>query len=565
MDIQEQLIREFRIVEPTGNIEIIIKYHGDLAAIASRLEAVAEELNENYAILTLPAYRVSTIFDIPQVEYYELPKTVTFQIQRGTDLTGIRRVQSAEEFNLKGNGVLVGIIDSGIDYTHPDFRHADGTTRILYIWDQSAPSGTPPTGFRSGHLYTAEDLNTALLSNDPLSIVPEQDTVGHGTAVAGVAAGNGASSGGFYSGAAPEAQIIVVKLTPYPQPGFSRSTDIMRGVKFCLDIAEGLEMPIAINISYGTNEGAHNGSSLFETYLDSAAQRWKNVICVAAGNERSAGHHYRGTINQGQRLQIEFGIGDNIRNIFLSCWKNFADTFQVELISPSGNSSGIVSPLNRITRVVLDGVRVTMLYGQPNHYNINQEIYIGLEAITGAIRSDIWKLILRGTQVVDGRFDIWLPMTDMVTERTSFLEPSPLTTVTIPSTAYSVICVGGYDAIQNSVAFFSGLGFTYMTYGQKPDIVAPAVDIITTAPGGGYDSFTGTSLAAPFVTGAAALMMEWGHVKRNDPFLFGQRVKAFLCRNASRNFPVSFPNEAWGYGVLNLIATMNDLMELMQI
>jgi subtilisin family serine protease len=339
----------------------------------------------------------------------------------------------------------------------------------------------------------------------------------------------------------------------------------MRGVKFCLDIAEGLEMPIAINISYGTNEGAHNGSSLFETFLDSASQRWKNVICVAAGNERSSGHHFRGVISQGQSLQIEFGIGENIRNVFLSLWKNFADTYQVELVSPSGSSSGIISLLNRVTRVVLDGVRVSMLYGQPNHYNINQEIYIGLEGVGGAIRSDVWTLVLWGAQVVDGNFDIWLPMTDMVTERTSFLEPSALTSITIPSTAYSVICVGGYNSILNSVAFFSGLGFRYMTNGQKPDIVAPAVGIISAASGGGYDSFTGTSIAAPFVTGSAALMMEWGIVKRNDLFLYGQKVKAFLCRNASRNFPFSFPNEAWGYGVLNLIATMNDLRELSQI
>lgn len=563
MDIQEQLIREFRIFEPTGNIEIIIKYHGDLAAIATRLEAVAEELNENYAILTLPAYRVPTIIEVPQVEFYELPKTVTFQVERGLDITGISRVHNASEFNLLGNGVLVGIIDSGIDYTHSDFKNPNGTTRILYLWDQSA-EGTPPSGFRSGRLYTAEDINTALDRDNPLEIVPEQDIVGHGTAVAGVAAGNGTASGGVNMGAAPLTQLIVVKLTQSPSPGFSRSTDIMRGVKFCLDMAQGLEMPIAINISYGANEGAHNGSSLFETYLDSASQRWKNVICVAAGNERSAGHHYKGFINQGERIEIEFSIGDNIRNLYLTCWKNFADTFQVELISPSGSSSGIISPLNRVTRVVLDGVRVTMLYGQPNHYNLNQEIYIGLEAITGAISPDVWKLALRGAEVVDGNFNIWLPMTDMVTERTSFLVPSPLTTITIPATAYSVIGVGGYSAIQNTSAFFSGLGFTYMTFGQKPDLVAPAVDVISTAVGGGYDSFTGTSIAAPFVTGAAALMMEWGHVRRNDPFLFGQRVKAFLCRNAKRDFPIRFPNEAWGYGVLDLIATMNDLRQLIQ-
>lgn len=239
MDIQEQLIREFRIFEPTGNIEIIIKYHGDLAAIAAKLDAVAEDLNENYAILTLPAYRVPTIVEVPQVEFYELPKTVTFQIAQGTDITGISRVQDPAGFNLNGDGVLVGIIDLGIDYTHPDFRNTNGTTRILYLWDQSA-EGTPPTGFRSGHLYTEEDINTAFASGNPLSVVPEQDTVGHGTAVAGVAAGNGRASGGTNSGAAPRAQLVVVKLTPSPGPGFSRSTDIMRGVKFVLTWPRGL-------------------------------------------------------------------------------------------------------------------------------------------------------------------------------------------------------------------------------------------------------------------------------------------------------------------------------------
>ncbi|NCA67761.1 MAG: hypothetical protein EOM87_06845, partial [Clostridia bacterium] len=210
MDIQEQLIRQFRVFEPMENVEIIIKYHGSLEDIAQRLGAVAEELNEIYAILTLPAFRIPLIIDIPQVEFYELPKTVTYQLQRSTDITGITRVQQSNGYNLKGNGVLIGIIDSGIDYTHPDFRNADGTTRILYLWDQTA-QGSPPTGFRSGHLYTRDDINAALTSDNPLSVVPEQDTIGHGTAVAGAAAGNGAASNGVNMGSAPLAELIIVK------------------------------------------------------------------------------------------------------------------------------------------------------------------------------------------------------------------------------------------------------------------------------------------------------------------------------------------------------------------
>ncbi len=559
MNIQDRLLREYPGYNPEEPVEIIIKYHGSLDDIALQLDAFAEKLNENYAILTMPAYRIPSLFQITNIEYYELPKTVNFQMRRAMINSCIYPVQDASSYGLTGKGVIVAIIDSGIDYTHRDFRNADGTSRIIYLWDQMA-EGSPPAGFRIGHLYTKADIDLALSSDDPLSVVPEQDFIGHGTAVAGIAAGNGMASDGVERGAAPEADLLIVKLTETGVTGFSKSTAIMRGIKFCIDIAVGLEMPVSINISYGTNDGAHDGSSLFESYLDSEAVRWKNVISVAAGNEASAAHHYSGVITEGETLNIEIAIGENYNELFMSLWKNFADTIHFELIAPSGRSTGTIYEYQRTTRVLVDGVQLQILNGQPNHYNFDQEIYFSLISTVRPIRAEIWRLSITGEQIINGKFNIWLPISDTERQSTAFLLPNIENTLTIPATSSRVIGVGAYDHLLRTIAAFSGRGLPYGTFGQKPDIVAPGVNVLTTVPGGGYDRFSGTSLSAPFVTGAAALMMQWGIVMNNDLFLYGQRVKAFLCRNAEKFFPIDYPNSIWGYGALNLCNTMDDMV-----
>lgn len=563
MNIQQHNLLQQHEQNPEQNTEIIIKYHGSLELIADILGAVAERLNENYAILTMPISQIPNIINIPNVEFYELPKNVAFQLQRSMNAARIRSVQLPASYGLTGKGILVGIIDSGIDYTHPDFRNPDGTTRILYLWDQTAV-GKPPEGFRSGQLYTKQDIDEALTSPNPYSVVPERDFIGHGTAIAGVAAGNGASSNGVESGAAPGASLIIVKLSEPQAPGFTKSTEIMRGVKFCLDMAVMLEMPLSINISYGTNEGAHNGISLFETFIDSSADRWKTVISIAAGNEASSSHHYLGLLKEGQTEYVEISIGENVRSVNLTLWKNFADTFHFELVSPSGRSSGLVHEYERFVSLIVDGVRINIVNDQPNHYYFGQQIYISLEGIAGPIRQEIWRLAIIAKEVVDGSLNIWLPITETKAQTSIFLQPSPENTVTLPSTSHRAITVGAYNSKVNTSSDFTGWGNTYLSFGQKPDLLAPGVDVVTTRTGGGYDVFTGTSIAAPFVTGSAALMMEWGIVKGNDPFLYGQRIKAFLCRNASRNRPINFPNSVWGYGTLDLLKTMDDLVFLNQ-
>lgn len=543
-----------------GLTEVIVKYSGDIQAVGAQLGADVEILNSNYAIVTINLERLPELYDFPQVEYVELPKTLTFVLQSNLESACITPVQRETGFGLTGNGVIVGIIDSGIDYTHPDFRNPDGTTRILFLWDQNV-TGTPPQGFRNGTEYTQEQINQALQSENPLQIVPSTDTVGHGTPVAGIAAGNGAASGGVDRGVAPEASLIIVKLGHTGDETFARSTEIMRAAKYISDKALALNMPVSINISYGTNNGAHTGNSLFERYLDSVCEQWKTVISVATGNEGSAAHHFSAQMTQDETLTIEFAVSGNPVEFFMTLWKNFADTITFELIAPNGRSTGMIQPLQSFTFATLSGTEVSVLYAQPNHYTVLQEVYFHFNTQTASIATGVWRLVARAENIVDGRFNIWLPTVDTVTQRTAFLIPDINLTLTLPSTAYQVISVGGYNGVLGIASAFSGRGAADTCYPTKPDLVAPSVNIIAPRAGGGYDSNTGTSMAAPFVTGASALMMEWGIVQGNDPFLYGQRVKAFLCRGANRRYTETYPNNLWGYGMLSLCNTMDDLVE----
>lgn len=263
--------------------EVIVKYNGDLEVIKNDMDIEIEILSANYAIITLKREDIPLLTLYREIEYVEQPRNLYIMLDTAINNTCSRQIRD-EPYNLTGKGTLVAIIDSGINYTHRDFRNEDGTTRIMYIWDQTL-DGNPPKGFSSGTLYNREDINRALESNDPFSIVPQNDTIGHGTAVAGIACGNGISSNGRYTGIASESDIIVVKLGKRGRESFARNTEIMRAIKFILDTAIELNMPVAINLSFGTNDGSHSGNSLFETYINDMSNIWKTSIIVPTGNE----------------------------------------------------------------------------------------------------------------------------------------------------------------------------------------------------------------------------------------------------------------------------------------
>ena len=544
----------------TDEWEVIVKYYGDLWIVEAELGVKAELLGDSFAILTLRPSLIPELYNFKEIEYVELPKTLTLSLYQSKMAACITSVQNRNSFGLSGNGVIVGLIDSGIDYTHPDFRDADGNSRVLFLWDQLG-TGQPPVGFRAGTEYTNSELNAALATRQPFDVIPPMDVLNHGTAVAGIAAGNGRVNAAR-RGVAPEASLIVVRLGERGRESFARTTEIMRALKYISDQASRLNMPVAINLSFGTNDGSHSGNTLFETFIDAVAHRWKSVIVAATGNEGSARHHFSAQIASGQQIDVEFVVRTSLPSLYLSMWKSFADIVDIELISPGGQSSGILNSVVSFRQMKLDGADVLINFGQPSFYHGDQEIYIQISRENAFIPQGIWRLRVTGRKIVEGTFHIWLPTIEEVGMETAFSVPDPSITLTLPSTAKNVISVGGYNASIGAAADFTGRGYTFQNVYVKPDLVAPAIRIMTTRTGGGYDTFTGTSMAAPFVTGSAALMMEWGIVRGNDPFLYGQRVKAFLQRGAKRRPSVTYPNPVWGYGTLCLRNTMDALAEL---
>lgn len=537
--------------------EVIVRFSGSLEEeIRPGWQVVT--LSGGYAIVTLPASEVGYLAALPQIEYVEKPKRLYFEVDMARTASCISAVQTPE-IGLLGEGVLVAVIDSGIDYFHPDFRREDGTSRIAALWDQTERgAGNPPAGFAVGAEYTQEDLNLALAAGSreaAYAIVPERDGSGHGTEVAGIAAGNGRASGGRYRGVAPQSDLLVVKLGIPREGGFPRTTELMQALEYVMQTAQRLGQPVAVNLSFGNVYGSHRGTSLLEGYIDQLADRGRSVIAVGTGNEGNAGGHAAGrlTEDRGGEQEIEFIIGDFETTMNLQLWKNYVDEYGITIVHPDGQRIPLIRRDSGAYRYQLGNVTLLVYYGSPSPYQLQQEIFIDFIPDDTYLDSGIWSLILTPERIVTGDYEIWMPDSRARSSTTRFLRPSPEATLTIPSTAGRIIAVGAYDARQNAYASFSGRGWPDSIYPVRPDLVAPGVGITTAAVGGGYVSVTGTSFATPFVTGAAALMMQWGILQKNDPYLYGEKVKAYLRRGARQlpGFEV-WPNSQVGYGALCL-------------
>lgn len=523
----------------TGKWEVIFRYTGQLDTIKRTDTTVIEPLSMGYAIAYIKENELDTFSRNEQVIFIEKPKNLLLNRQASIAASCMLSVKNPP-LSLNGRGVFVAVIDTGIDIFHPDFIDENRNTKIYELWDQTV-SGVPPSPFVNGNVYTREEINEVLHTQNGRQIFESRDNSGHGTHVASICAGR--------KGVAPEAELIVVKLGDTKEQGFPRTTQLMTALQYVLDRASKLRKPVAINISYGHNYGDHRGNSLLETFISQIASQWKCAICIGTGNEGNSGRHKQGRVTR-QAEQIIFDIAPFEQNLNLQIWKDFVDEYKIILSSPSGISYEITDQQGK-SRYIYKNTTVFVYNGYPTPYNARQEIYFSFIPIEGNyIESGQWKIEISPIDIKNGEYQMWLPVSAGSNQETRFLEPDKVFTLTIPSTARNVISVGAYDVRYQTYADFSGRGDQKFCV-DKPDLVAPGVGILAAAPGGGESVLSGTSMAAPFVTGSAALLMEWGIVKGNDPYLYGERMKAYFHKGARKmNGFNTYPSNEIGYGRL---------------
>lgn len=519
--------------------ELIVRYTGSLDGLRIRYPQIRiRELLNQYAVLIVPETLVDVVSQETVIEYVEKPKQLYFELQAGKAASCINAVQQGmnNPFGLFGKGTIVAVIDTGIRAESMEFRNADGSTRILNIWDQT-----------TGTEYDRSQIDEALQNETKDTAgIPGADVLGHGTQVAAIACGS--------SGVAAQADILVVKLGLAAKNGFPRTTQLMEALDYVVRKAIDYGKPLAVNISFGNNYGDHTGSSLLENFINDIADSWKCSICIGIGNEGLGAVHTGGTLTEDTEETVEFAVSSYETGLSIQIWKDYWDDIAVEIIAPSGRNLGRIQENSRVSRIRYEDMELLTYFGEPSPFRIRQEIYIDMIPQTVYIQSGLWKLRLIPRSIRNGRYDMWLPAQGALNFGTGFTSPDSASTFTIPSAAAKAVTVGAYDAGTGSAAPFSGQGYIVEIGGSlmvKPELAAPGVNVLVPSVSG-MARVSGTSYATPFVTGSAALLMEWGIVRGNDAFLYGEKLKAYLIKGAEPLAGAEVPDTQTGWGRLCL-------------
>ncbi|MFR5321228.1 MAG: S8 family peptidase [Mediterraneibacter gnavus] len=503
--------------------------------------------------------------------YFSIPKCYSLLSMQALNQAGILPIQNHSTLQLSGKQVMIGFLDTGIDYKNPVFQNLDKTTRIAGIWDQTIQSGTPPESFDYGSHYTRDMINEALASEDPYSLVPSVDNNGHGTFLASIAAGSG-DPGAQFIGAAPESVIAVVKLKqakqylrdyyfiPDTAPAFQEN-DIMLGMRYLHLLAEKLKLPLIFCLALGSNLGGHSGSLPLSIIAQQYTLLSNRIPVIGVGNEADQRHHFYSEImNTSDTKTVEIRVGENTSGFVMELWTELPNILSISLTSPSGESTS----------------RIPIRAGTSTTFNFlfeNTTVYIDYRLFVESTTSElihfrfsdaapgIWKLVVEPIQIIDGRFHIWLPVREFLSGEVYFLNSNPYYTLTAPSDSVQPISVSYYDSSNNGLALSSGRGFT-RTEQVKPDFTAPGISITGALPGGQFESRSGSSTSVGITAGAAALLVEWHLQQKKIPSVDTALIKSLLTLGATRNPDMKYPNREWGYGQLNLYNTFEAMRQL---
>ena len=523
-----------------------------------------QAVNEIFGILYVPLENTGEL-EITGTSYNSIPKCYTYMDMEAAGASGITRLHDHPYLKLRGKGTAVAVIDSGIDYQNEVFRNAGGS-RIAYLWDQSlkdeADTGSAKVPY--GRLFRKKDIDLALDSENPFSIVPSRDTNGHGTALAGIAAGN-MVQGENFTGAAPEATLIIIKVKPAkqylrnfylypPEAEVFQEDDVMMAIAFAIRQAKELGVPLSICVGIGSSQGAHLGTNALSQYVDYVANFSQVSVSVAAGNEGNTRNHSTGIFSQErERIVTELRVAEREQGFTMEFWGEPPEIYELSIQSPTGEILEVSSSIGARTQ------ELSFVFVETKVY-VN---YILIERQTGYslvyIRffhpaSGIWKIFTQGKNKQNVQFHMWLPVEGLISQDTYFLEPSPYTTVTAPGDARNSITATAYQHRDGSIYIAAGRGYTPDGM-VTPHLAAPGVNVKIPLVRGGFGTRSGTSISAAQTAGIAALLFEWAIIRDNQPFFTGSSVKYYLQRGARREENMQYPNPEWGYGRVDLYHT----------
>lgn len=540
--------------------DLLIPYSGDVSILQDFQDATIHIIDFFNAVVHVPVQQITNNI-IFERGYSAMPTLFGLISQASLEASGVLRLRNIPYFNLRGQGVLIAIIDSGIDYTNPVFINADNTTKIVSIWDQTIFSDNYPSGTFYGTEYTREQINEALQSDNPLDIVPTTDEIGHGTMLAGIAAGNEVPESDFF-GVAPDAELVVVKLKqakrylrdfffiPDNVPCYQEN-DILFALEYINNVAISHNRPMAICIALGSSQGAHDGRGTLSSRLSLLAENPGYGVIVAAGNEGNARRHFYGKIDPvSSKTLVELNVGGQDQGFSMEIWGDTPGVYSIDIQSPSGEYIPRIVPRLDETREVSFIFEETIIfidYQSIESQSGDQLILMRFQKPAPGI----WRFNVYARGDLNVGFNVWLPMEGFISDETFFVRSDPYITILTLGNALVPITMTAYNSEDDSLYLNASRGFT-RTGQIKPDVAAPGVSIMAPSPGGGFVEITGTSPAAAHTTGIAAMLLEWAVVRGNQPEFTTLDMKTFMIRGARRELELEYPNRDWGYGILDI-------------